>query len=206
MGRYNPRKEQNLIRRTGCREVKQSFLIVCEGENTEPCYFNSFRLTSATVKAVGKGRSTVRLVQEAISIAERERAKGRKYSQQCVAFDKDDFSSSDFDGAIRLAENNGFRVAYSNQAFEFWFLLHFNDYRGHIDRSTYGGTLSKLLGTTYSKKEEFASKIYGILLPRQAVAIKRAKSILEEFTGMTPSRAESSTTVFRLVEELNRYI
>ena len=27
---------------------------------------------------------------------------------------------------------NGFQVAYSNQAFEYWFLLHFNIYRGYI--------------------------------------------------------------------------
>ncbi len=194
------------MRRTGCRPVKQSFLIVCEGVNTEPGYFNSFRLTSATVKAVGKGRSTVRLVQEAISIAGHELAKGRKYGQQWVVFDKDDFSNNDFDCAIRMAESNGFSVAYSNQAFEFWFLLHFNDYHGPIDRSTYGGTLSKLLGTEYSKKEEFSNRIYGLLLSRQADAIKRAKAICEEFGSMAPSKAESSTTVFRLVEELNKYI
>ena len=35
----------NLVRRQGLREIKQSFLIVCEGECTEPDYFNAFRLT-----------------------------------------------------------------------------------------------------------------------------------------------------------------
>lgn len=31
----------NLVRRQGLREIKQSFLIVCEGECTEPDYFNA---------------------------------------------------------------------------------------------------------------------------------------------------------------------
>ena len=36
------------------RTTKKSFLVVREGENTEPEYFNAFRLTSATVKALGR--------------------------------------------------------------------------------------------------------------------------------------------------------
>lgn len=54
MARYNPRQERSLKRRSSYRDIKQSFLIICEGENTEPDYFNAFRLTSASVKAVGK--------------------------------------------------------------------------------------------------------------------------------------------------------
>ena len=52
---YNPRKEHSIRKRYGFKNPKKSFLIICEGENTEPDYFNAFRLTSATVKAVGKG-------------------------------------------------------------------------------------------------------------------------------------------------------
>ena len=98
------------------RIVKQSFLIVCEGENTEPDYFNAFRLTSANVKAVGQGINTVRLVQKAISIKEEEKRKGNRFDQYWVVFDKDDFPNNDFNNAIVLAQKNGFRVAYSNQA------------------------------------------------------------------------------------------
>lgn len=46
MARYNPRQERSLKRRSGYRDIKQSFLIICEGVNTEPDYFNAFRLTS----------------------------------------------------------------------------------------------------------------------------------------------------------------
>ena len=100
------------------------------GVNTEPDYFNAFRLTSATVKAIGQGMGTLALVQKAINIKEQERQRGRTYNQNWVVFDKDDFSENDFNSAILSARQNGFEVAYSNQAFEFWFLLHFNLYQG----------------------------------------------------------------------------
>lgn len=76
----DPRAERTLRRVSYTREVKQTFLIICEGMNTEPDYFNAFRLTSANIKAVGQGINTVGLVQKAIRIREEERKKGRKSS------------------------------------------------------------------------------------------------------------------------------
>lgn len=95
MARYNPRQERSLKRRSSYRDIKQSFLIICEGENTEPDYFNAFRLTSASVKAVGKGMNTIKLVQEAIIIRNEECRKGHAFDQYWVVFDKDDFSNHD---------------------------------------------------------------------------------------------------------------
>lgn len=68
----NPRIERKITRISGVREVKQTFLIICEGVNTEPDYFNAFRLTSATVKAIGQGMGTLALVQKAINIKSRK--------------------------------------------------------------------------------------------------------------------------------------
>lgn len=206
MPRYNPRQGRSLKRRSGYMETKQSFLIICEGENTEPDYFNAFRLTSASVKVVGKGLNTVKLVQEALIIRERERKKNHIYNQYWVVFDKDDFSNHDFNKAIRIAETNDFKVAYSNQAFEYWFLLHFNMYRGYIHRNDYEQMLSQQMKVRYCKKDIFTTKIYGMLLPYQSDAIIRAKKILAEFGNTPPSQAVSSTTVFKLVEELNRFL
>ena len=122
-------RTSSLSRPQGIREVKQSFLIVCEGMCTEPDYFKAFRMTTATIKAVGQGMNTISLVNKAISIRDTDMKKKRTYDQCWIVFDKDDFPANDFNQAIALAERNGFRVAYSNQAFEYWFLLHFNLYR-----------------------------------------------------------------------------
>jgi len=75
-------RKSSLSRRMGVRVIKQSFLVVCEGENTEPDYFKAFRMTAATIKAVGQGMNTVSLVNKAISIREAERA--RKESSTTV--------------------------------------------------------------------------------------------------------------------------
>ena len=75
--RYNPRKEHSLKRSYSFRIPKKSFLIVCEGENTEPEYFNAFRLTSATVKAVGKGLGTMSLVRRLLLSGRQKRQKER---------------------------------------------------------------------------------------------------------------------------------
>lgn len=152
----------DFTRRQGIRIVKQSFLIVCEGIRTEPDYFKSFRITTATVKAVGQAMNTVSLVNKAISILDAEEKKKRSYDQCWVVFDKDDFPAKDFNQAIQLARKNGFHVAYSNQAFEYWFLLHFNLYKGPLHRNSYAVMLSKLIGMPYSKNEGFGAVMYNI--------------------------------------------
>ena len=123
-----------------------------------------------------------------------------------MVFDKDDFPENDFNSAILLACQNGFEVAYSNQAFEFWFLLHFNLYQGALHRSRYEKMLSTLLGFAYTKKTGVSSKMFNALFPKQEQAINHAKTIMKQFDGNNPAQQESSTTVYRLVEELNKFV
>lgn len=199
-------RKSSLTRRQGVREIKQSFLIVCEGEKTEPDYFKAFRMTTATVKAVGQAMNTMTLVNKAISIREADRQKKREYDQCWVVFDKDDFPAHDFNQAIQLAEKNGIRVAYSNQAFEYWFLLHYNLYTGSIHRNQYKDMLTKLTGLQYNKTEGFGAVMYNLLLSRQKQAIKNADTVLAEISHGNPAEEESSTTVHKLVIELNKYL
>lgn len=196
----------DLTRRQGIRNVKQSFLIVCEGVSTEPDYFKSFRMTAATVKAVGQAMNTVSLVNKAISIRDADQKRKRNYDQCWVVFDKDDFPARDFNQAIMLANMNGFKVAYSNQAFEYWFLLHFNRYKGALHRNNYADMLSKLIGLQYSKREGFGTIMYNRLLHLQPQGIKNAAAVLAEVSHGNPAMEESSTTVHLLVEELNKYL
>ena len=66
-----------------------------------------------------------------------------------MVFDKDDYQ--DFDESISYAENNGFNVAYSNESFELWFLLHFSLFVNPVTRGNYARLLSKYLGIPYTK-------------------------------------------------------
>lgn len=199
-------RSSNLSRRQGVRKIKQSFLIVCEGEKTEPNYFKAFRMTAATVKAVGQAMNTMTLVSKAISIRDADQKRKKVYDQCWVVFDKDDFPAKDFNQAILLAEKNGFRVAYSNQAFEFWFLLHYNLYTGAIHRKQYKDMLTRLTGMPYNKSEGHGAVMYNLLLSRQQQAIYNAEAVLSEISHGNPAEEESSTTVHELVQELNKYL
>ena len=210
------RRESPLLERSEPKlRENPTILIVCEGENTEPSYFNQFKLSSATIKAVGKGYNTVSLVNQAIILS-----KEHKYDKVWCVFDKDDFSEKDFNEAILKAEKNKFGCAYSNQAFEYWLILHFEDHQGGgMNRNDYNDKINNLLlpfGATYDGKnckiidEDFFELLDGIDSntgeKRVNLAIARAKRNYKHFDHSSPAKEESSTTVFKLVEKLLKYI
>jgi hypothetical protein len=209
------RSKANFNRKGPTLRPKPTILIVCEGEHTEPDYFNGFRLSSATVEAIGTGYNTVSLVKRAVKLAE-----GRAYDQVWCVFDKDDFDAASFDTAIQLAASKNFKVAWSNQAFEYWLILHFDDHQGGgMTRRGYHDKLNTLLeklGLAYDGKgSKHVSKELFLAMEgidpqigksRRCLAIDRARRNLQAHQGKPASQAESATTVFRLVEELNRHL
>lgn len=214
------RKEEPNFDRPAPKLIKKpTILIVCEGENTEPSYFNLFRLSSATIKPVGEGYNTVSLVNRAIQLANEG-----SYDQVWCVFDADPkpdnpVHSANFNTAINIAESNGFGVAYSNQAFEYWLILHFSDHQGgHMPRTDYDAKINKFLKPfklTYDGKKSkiISEEIFEVLNgidektnnKRVDLAIKRAERNYQIFNHVDPASEESSTTVFRLVTELFKY-
>lgn len=203
--RINPFK-----RRPSFKQIRESFLILCEGQNTEPIYFNAFRLTTATVRAlsVTSGDAGV-VVRAAIKRRQAETDKGKLYDQYWVVFDKDHTTNHTFNEAINVAEQTGFRVAYSNQAFELWFLLHFEYIAGPLHRRHYPDRLTATLGFAYDKDAATTIKVIKVLLNRQPIAIEHAHRLLKHHDDTdyrNPAMEESSTTVHFLVEELRRFL
>lgn len=213
--RAKRRGEPVLERNKPFKIEKPLILIVCEGKNTEPSYFRQFKLTSATIKPVGEGYNTISLVNRAMQLALE-----KKYDQVWCVFDKDDFPENDFNDAITIASANGFGVAYSNQSFEYWLILHFDDHQGAgMNRKLYNKKINSLLKPFKIIYEGNDSKIitddFFELLDgidentgkeRKTLAIERAKRNFTFFDQTNPAREESSSTVFRLVEELMKYI
>lgn len=190
---YKPRKVDT-------REPKSRFLIICEGERTEPNYFKSFRVPRdvIVVEIHGTGYNTLSLVKKAIELRNTDPG----YDQVWCVFDRDSFPAQDFNEALTLAERENLKVAYSNEAFELWYLLHFHYFNSAIIRQQYIAKLNDLLGTVYRKNR---SDIYTILLDKQALAIKHAEQLLQEYLPSRPERDNPSTTVHLLVKELNRF-
>lgn len=209
------KSEPVLSRAAPVLDEKPTILIVCEGENTEPSYFNQFRVTSATVKSVGAGYNTVSLVARAIQLS-----KEGNYDRIWCVFDKDNFPDANFNNAIKLANKNNFGIAYSNQAFEYWLILHFNDHQGGgIKRQDYNQIINDLIKPFDIKydgngnkliEESFFEILDGIdsttQKKRVELAIKRAERNYNLFDHKNPAKEESSTTVFKLVQELLKYM
>lgn len=126
-------------RRQGTRAQKVSFLIVCEGEKTEPNYFRAFIERWSEVKEVnvkGCGCSTCQLIIEAKKLREKlERERMVPFDRVWLVFDKDEFK--DFNKAIADAKKEGMNCAWSNQAFELWYVLHFQYLDTGVDRKQY---------------------------------------------------------------------
>ena len=188
------------------RAPGERFLIVCEGEKTEPNYFNSFRLPGLIhVHAEGFGVSPPQLVEVALEIKRNSsRNRGHEpFDQIWCVFDRDDWTDSDFNNAIRQAENKGLKVAYSNQAFELWYLLHFHFCNSPLSRKDYENKLSELMDSPYSKN---SSNMYDQLRPHQGMAAKNARRLIEFYPNPQPASDNPSTTVHILVEELNQFM
>ncbi len=195
----DPGRPLRAPRKVNQRPERRRFLIVCEGEQTEPNYFRRFATGNAVeVQVVGTRRNTLAVVEE----AQRLRVAGEKdapYDEVWVVFDKDDFPPDRFNGAIRAAENAGMHAAYSNQAFELWHLLHFAYTDTALSRRQYEAKLTEHLGRAYRKNDLM---LYDDLLPRQADALRNAKRLLASYPDHNPARDDPCTTVHLLVRAL----
>jgi hypothetical protein len=195
-----------MTRRTGykarvidTRQPRQRFLIVCEGAKTEPNYFKSFRVPmDVRVRVIGLGEDPLTLVRSAADFNEQD-----SYDQVWCVFDRDSWPQDKFDNAINSARSKGFEIAYSNEAFELWYVLHFEFLNTGIPRAAYIAKMSEHLGKPYLKNSE---DIYEVLLPLQPTAIRNAERLLDIYDPHYPGRDNPSTGVHKLVMELNQFL
>lgn len=176
LGRAGRRKQRKLNVRD---ERLGTCLIITEGTETEVNYFENMKKIinnryrnreiqeNYPIKVEGKGRSTSVLVNEAIKRKNRE-----NFSKVWVVFDKDD--NSDFDKAIKLAKENNIEVAWSNESFELWLLLHFQDLKVGIKREQYLSNLNNHFKNNNINNGEYnknIENIFDIMLDKVDIAL-----------------------------------
>jgi len=199
-------------KRTESRQLITYFLIVCEGEKTEPNYFKSFPKKVGKfiydVSFEGGGISTLKVVEKAIELREQSK---QKYDRVWAVFDRDSFKSNSFNSAILKAKANNIKCAWSNEAFELWYLLHFHNRITAMKREEYKKAIEDAVnGSVKGKKKKFKYQkndleMYSLLdrIGNQASAIKWAKELADRNTGEQFANYNPQTMVFKLVEELN---
>jgi hypothetical protein len=204
--------------------MRRRILIVCEGTKTEPTYFrsiiNQHRLNGAVEDGrrlqwdvEGAARSTLTLVERAASM---QRPGADRYDEIWCVFDKDSFKDEDFDNAIKKTEDHRFlRSAWSNEAFELWYVLHFQYLdtapagAGGTARSYYQHRLTELLREHYGR-DRYAKndpEMYVLLgSERLQGAMRNARKLLACWhDGVPCHKRKPATTVHVLVEAMLRY-
>lgn len=202
-------EEPSLVKDIGKELFYKRILVITEGKNTEPSYFKKFRYPNVELVTVGTGLSTCRLVKEVEAILN-GKYRNKRFDEIWVVFDKDD--NKDFQEAINMAKKKGYNVAYSNQAIEYWFLLHFNDHQGGaLDRKKYSKMLNdyiKPLGAYYDENiKEVSQNFFDIMEAVNPVTKKRRIQDAYDradriFKNKNDKTEESITTIFMLIETI----
>ncbi len=201
------------------KQARRYYLIVCEGEKTEPNYFESLKnkLPKEMVKRIiikGEGKNCMSLLKDAESKVEERYSSGLPpFYHVWLVFDKDSFD--DFDETINAVKEKSktkqhWHSAWSNEAFELWYLLHFETHFAGISRTEYQEKIEKCMKNigVSRKYKKNAEDMYDILKPLQENAIKNAKIALksQKNKGILESQMNPATTVHLLVEKLISYI
>ncbi|WP_345374278.1 RloB family protein [Algivirga pacifica] len=207
------------------RTYKQYFLIVCEDKNTEPAYFNGFAQAfppdTLYLRAVGTGRDPLGVVQKAITYKQELQYEAkREIDFVWVVFDKDDADINTskrvrFEKALKIAKEEKMHIAYSNEVFELWLLLHFMDLPAEepIPRKWIYGQLQeevRKFGGRFARYNYVHGNVRILdmvdKLGIEEKAVDRAKQLLIYHKGKPVIEANPSTRVHVLVEELREWI
>lgn len=125
------------------RSPKVELVIVCEGENTEPDYFEAcakhYGAGTVRLKVLPAAGVPLTLVKTAIAERDDLIQQHRRYKDSFDAcfrvwavFDRD--AHPNVEKALALAQTFGVDVAFSNPCFEVWPLLHLEDFGAQLGR------------------------------------------------------------------------
>ena len=197
------KKDASLRRRRSFREPRARFLIVCEGEVTEPAYFNDVRLHERGIidLEVVHGGVPKTVVERAVEMkkqsereAKRLKDENRRFDRIWCVFDVDvhPFVAE----ARQRAQAHAIDLAVSNPCFELWFLLHFQSQTAHLERQRV-----QRICREYMPGYEKAPPC-DVLRPHQTAAMERAAQLENWQEQRDNAGANPSTGVHRLVREI----
>ena len=190
------------------RLAPANYLIVCEGKQTEPNYFNGLKkkinekygskvdVLIPNIEIKGTGENTTALVNYS----------NKRYGQVWVVFDKDDYSDEQFDKAIKTCDYN---IAWSNPNFELWLLSHFKKVNRHISKDNVLQELSKefqkkRLGDYTKNDTNIFDKVTGE--GKLHTAIKNCEYMEELNKDGQASRRNPMTKVYKIIDGLKEYL
>ncbi len=186
---------------------------------TEPNYFEAFKtdlpkgtLDRITIDVKGTGRNTLSLIDETVRLRDEwSRKNSREYDQVWAVFDKDSFQSNQFNSAVFKARAlySPIQCAWSDEAFELWYMLHFDFVQDAMSRTQYKSRLEKALSTRMGHSFEYRKndpEIYSLLkkFGSEAQAIAWARKLKDQYEDENFAAHNPCTWVYLLVIELRK--
>ncbi len=204
------RSAHSYDRRIGRRAPGRCILIVCEGAETEPNYFQELRkylkLSSVYVRIQDRGGAPISLIEEARRLEAQRKEEIRKGRADIGRFDavwcvfdvENPTQNMTFNEAVQKARNCKYALAISNPAFEFWYILHFEQ----TMRPFENGKEVKNYLQKYIPRYHEAMPVFDALIDHTSIAIQRAKDVIEKHPDHNLRFPNPSTYVHLLVEEM----
>lgn len=197
------RKSRPLKRRKPSIEPLKRILIICEGQKTEPSYFNGLRVSERArtvyLEIDDTGGVPKTLVERAADIKKSLRRSARKsgdsnsqYDEVWCVFDVDEHPN--LHDALQQAKANDIKLAVSNPCFELWLVLHFQEQRASIERHSVQRMWREHM-PSYVKTVDF-----GAIAAFVGAAIQRAEDLDKWQADRGNSGANPSTSVHKLVQ------
>ena len=196
--------------RNNSRKRKRSpvIYIICEGSETEPRYFKAFRSRFCPIDIIPLP-STYKSADSLVQMVKGTLGDNPYYPDEgdevwCV-FDCDDNTNAMLQKAKQAALKNGYKIAFSNPCFEYWYLLHYCDHKGYLENCD--AVLKQLQKKGRLDKYKKSDDVYQVLLPHQSKAIENAKmrlkAVNDDMVEVISRESNPVTTVSELVEYLN---
>lgn len=206
-------------------------LVYSEGTKTEPYYVENIsdylpvdpsHRDVLIPKKYSKTKHTIELIKRAESDVKNQRNKGFSVDSVWILFDKDSFD--DFDLACKLIEekntvlnDNGYladklgtvwHCCYSNESFEIWPYLHFEDLTTPLSRDDY---IEKI--DTFIKSRGFNGhylknnkKPYDFLIANGGNMAKAIKYAKRKDAGLGKIKTNPSTGLYEFAEFFSAYM
>jgi hypothetical protein len=146
------------------------------------------------------GGNALKIVQNAVAYKD---AAEKKVDQYWAVFDKDETSDEQFGQAIELAKANNIQVAWSNQAFECWIILHYRDFNHPCHRRDYESMLKQFIPEydARAKGEEQGRRLHlrtASLLPTALANAKRGHTSFHP--DLRDAQKQTCTLIYTLIE------
>jgi len=203
---------ESLQRKRGIRDANERILVVCEDGASAVTYFNLLRIhlrltaTSVAVEGPNGGTQPEAIVKKAKKLM-REAAK----SEGTDAFDQIwCVVDGDYGNRVATARANaraaGVKLAVTTPCFEYWVLLHLEDFR--TSQVSCDDVTAQLKGhlSGYDKSEKTCAKLFPKIVENYSIAARRAREGRKQRPSDDPETHNPCSDVYLLVEQFDSQI